>query len=394
MKSVSLSTTFAVSALDSSLSPAAGYLAQEYAQREALYAVQPALTQRHLEAQAAALAQTLGHPGRLASQGASFTLPDQVNFPGGESAGLSMLNLPKNQRRQTVRSWVDWLKGASFAAVLRHRLDQLEAGNNPGLAVAAALLRFALVKHLVYQILPAGRSLHPINTAVDNDQDYLADLIPSEIAWRLGGPASALAGKQNAPAEDEALAFEDRGELLTPYTESACHFYLPQWVMVDEHNKLLVSSFAVAEALLTSMQNYVDILQTAAEIAPYIAADSVYQQKRYGMLAQLVNQGRSLANCEMQDIIAEVHRRLALDGLNRGLSISIPYFDDQALQLRLLALEAIPAGRILFVPAFLVLSCQQARARVARDTHLDPSTRTHLLDQIKSLEKTFSNVIG
>ncbi len=42
--------------------------------------------------------------------------------------------------------------------------------------------------------------------------------------------------------------------------------------------------------------------------------------------------------------------------LNRGLSLSLPYFDDQDMELKNLDFDVIPAGRVMFVPAFLVMA--------------------------------------
>ena len=60
-----------------------------------------------------------------------------------------------------------------------------------------------------------------------------------------------------------------------------------------------------------------------------MVADEDYQRKRYGMLGQLVNQGRALARYETDDIIRTIKERAAQHDLNRGLSLSLPYFDDQ-----------------------------------------------------------------
>ena len=64
----------------------------------------------------------------------------------------------------------------------------------------------------------------------------------------------------------------------------------------DDKGKLLVGSVKEAEAHVQSMQRYVMILHRALSLAPYISADEEYQRKRYGILGQLINQGRALAN--------------------------------------------------------------------------------------------------
>jgi hypothetical protein len=137
------------------------------------------------------------------------------------------------------------------------------------------------------------------------------------------------------------------------------------------------------------MQRCLFILHTAVGLAPYMVADEIYQQKRYGMLGQLVNQGRALARFQTGEIIQIIHQRAKAQDLNRGLSLSLPYFDDQSLEIRLHEIEIIPAGRIMFVPAFVVRATNEAQAKVAQDTRMSPSTRKHLLAELATLEKAF-----
>jgi hypothetical protein len=108
-------------------------------------------------------------------------------------------------------------------------------------------------------------------------------------------------------------------------------------------------------------------------------------------LGQLVNQGRALAQYETAEMIQTIQRRAAAHDLNRGLSLSLPYFDDQDLQLRTHDFEVIPAGRIMFVPAFVVRAARQQQAMVAQDTRLSLSTRKYLLIELETLEKAFLN---
>jgi hypothetical protein len=61
------------------------------------------------------------------------------------------------------------------------------------------------------------------------------------------------------------------------------------------------------------------------------------------------------------------------------------------LEMRLLDFEVIPAGRTLFVPAFVVLAARREQARVAQDMRLNESTRMHLLSELKTLERAFES---
>jgi hypothetical protein len=75
--------------------------------------------------------------------------------------------------------------------------------------------------------------------------------------------------------------------------------------------------------------------------------------------------------------------------LNRGLSLSLPYFDDQVLAMKMRDFEVIPAGRIMFVPAFVVRAARLEQAKAGQDTRLSVSTRKHLLIELKMLEEVF-----
>ena len=97
-------------------------------------------------------------------------------------------------------------------------------------------------------------------------------------------------------------------------------FYLPQWVAFDDHDKLLVNSVSEADAHIASMQRFLKVLFAARSLAPYILADEEYQNKHYGMMGQLINQGRALARYMTGDIIRTVKERAAAQSLNRGLN--------------------------------------------------------------------------
>jgi hypothetical protein len=90
------------------------------------------------------------------------------------------------------------------------------------------------------------------------------------------------------------------------------------------------------------------------------------------------------------EIIARIKQRAESGSLNRGLSLSLPYFDDQELRLNTSSFEVIPAGRIMFVPAFVVRAVRQEEVKVSQDTRYNSSTRKHLLALLAMLENAFA----
>ncbi len=350
------------------------FLAQERAEWQATFEAQPFLIQRFLDAQAHSLAEAIL---QRASQ-VRFTLPDRVILKSKKAE-----TIPADQREQIAGGLFDRLAKTELDGVLRQQLFELEASPQVGVVTAAGLLRYATATYMVHHMLPSGRSVQ--YRALDGEE---IPTLPEENAQEM---ASALTEVTDAIAEEaENGADETRGELLTPYVPAARRFYLPQWVAFDEQDHLLVNSGVEAEAHIASMQRYLAVLHAAVSLAPYLVSDPVYQQKRYGMLGQLVNQGRALARYQTREMIEIIQHRAAARDLNRGLSVSLPYFDDQILQFRTLDFEIIPAGRIMFVPAFVVRAARQEEAKVAQDTRLNPSTRCHLLAELQMLEQVFA----
>jgi hypothetical protein len=356
----------------------ASHLRREYEAQKALFTAQSPLVQRFLEAQARNLADAVVN--RLSQ--VRFTLPDRVQTGAADQGGRGPLQVPEDFREQMAGGLIDRLTRTELVAALCERLSDLEQTSNPAVRTSATLLRYATARYMVKGMLPSGRSV-----------TYLAsegEEIPSIPAGDELQPESAITAATDAIAE-EGEREAGRGELLVPYVPAARRFFLPQWVAFDDQGSLLVSSVNEAEAHIASMQRFLSILHMAVSIAPYIVADEDYQQKRYGMLGQLVNQGRALARFETGEIISTIKHRAAANDLNRGLSLSLPYFNDQTLEMKTYPFQVIPAGRIMFVPAFVIRAAREEQVKVSQDTRLSPSTRKHLLAELKMLEEAFEN---
>ncbi len=346
-------------------------LREEYTRQQALFEAQPAIVQRFLEVQGRQVAESFTER----AQRVRFTLPDRITV--GEKA--EVLPISEAARTQSVGKFADRLSGRDVHITLRQRLTELESSPDKAIATSAGLIRFAAAQHIVRNMLPAGRSV--TYTAAEGEEIPSVPVAGSE-------PESAITAERDAIAE-EGKAEEGRGSLQVPYVPAARRFYLPQWVAFDDRGRMLVHSVDEAEAHVASMQKFLDMLFAARSLAPYMVADEEFEKKRYGMLGQLVNQGRALAWHMTGTIIAAIKERAAAQSLNRGLSLRLPYFDDQELRIKHHAFVVIPAGRIMFVPAFVVRAAQEEQAKVAQDTRLGPSTRKHLLRELSLLEVSF-----
>jgi hypothetical protein len=355
-------------------SPLAGELQDQLQAQEALLAAQSRTVQRFLESQGRQVAD--GLLARVSQL--RFTLPDQIVIdPEKQTTG----QIPPDQRQQAVGGFVDRFTRADMRVLTRQHLAELEQSPDPAISTAARLTRHATVRTMVYLLLPTGRQV-----------EYRAaegEAIPSVPAGATRRVESAITAPTDVIVE-EAQDEAERGEVIVPYVPYARLFFLPQWVAFDEHDQLLVGSAQEAEAHIASMQRFLDVLHAAVSLAPYMVADPEYQRKRYGILGQLVNQGRALARFQVQDIVETIKLRASAGSLNRGLSLSLPYFDDQSLQMKTRDFEVIPAGRIMFIPAFVVRAMRDEEAKVAQDTRLDPATRNHVLDELRMLADAFS----
>jgi len=351
-------------------------LRQEYQAYQNLFQAQPMLVQQYFGIQASALAEAIiqGLPR------VHFVLPEHVACLLASESAMEVESIPIDNREQVVGRRLLRLTYPDLRTALCQRLSELEHSSNQAVSVSAILLQYAIAIHMIYNMLPAGRSV--IYASVDGDD------IPNQPVEGDFDHISIIAGQIGAYAK-VTQAGEQGGEVLVPYVEAARRFYLPQWVAFDSQGHLLLGSVREAEAHIASMQHYLAILNTALMIAPYMIADETCQQKRYGMLGQLVNQGRALAQFQSQQIIQTINRRVAEHKLDRGLRLSLPYFNDQTLAMEECNFEVIPAGRIMFVPAFVVLAVQHQGAKVAQDIHFSQSTRRHLLSQLSKLEQAF-----
>jgi hypothetical protein len=102
-------------------------------------------------------------------------------------------------------------------------------------------------------------------------------------------------------------------------------------------------------------------------------------------------QGRELARLQVQEMIRKVRTRAREHRLDRGLTVSLPYFDEGAQELRWRELVIIPRGRIPFVPAFVVLAARQEIEHVLAEAGLSETTQAHLVELLQALAGAFAS---
>ena len=88
-------------------------------------------------------------------------------------------------------------------------------------------------------------------------------------------------------------------------------------------------------------------------------------------------------------VVGKIQQYAKAGDLNLGFSLSLPYFDDQTLEMKMHNFEVIPTGRVMFIPAFVTLAARREQVSVAQDARLNEPTRMHLLSELKTLERAF-----
>jgi len=255
----------------------------------------------------------------------SFNLPTWIICKAGEAAATP---LPSRAREQHVGGFVQRFVAGDLREQLLKRISRLEHDLNPAVSTGAKLLRFATAVHIVHGILP---------------------------------PVVLVTSAADGVDLDPVLLIE--GELA------------PGYVIVAGN--------------LTPIQPFIRIFRDVIALAPYMVVDSQYLQKRYRLLGRWIKQNRDLAQYETMEIIRALHQRGRSLSLHRGLRISLPYFDDQELELKFYEFSVVPACRIGFEPAFVAGAARIERQKIAGDNGLSLTTRNHLLAQLRLLEHSF-----
>ncbi len=213
---------------------------ETYLAQKSLFEAQPAYLQHFLELQARMLAEALIH----GTSQLRFELPDRVVL----DASGQITPVPVQFHQQMVGGLITSVMGTDIRTALRQRLAELESADELSVASVARLIRYATVIHMVYEMLPSGRSVKYV--AAEGEE------IPTLPAPDEEMTQSAITADTDVIVEEGKP--EERGELVVPYVPAARRFYLPQWVPFDEEGHLLVGSVQEAEAAVASMQRFIN----------------------------------------------------------------------------------------------------------------------------------------
>jgi hypothetical protein len=329
---------------DRTADPALWQLQEERQAAQSLLQQQTAENRDWICLQAAHLAEAL-----LERRSAvCFRLPERVACMEENGEGTKLLEVPKEFQEQSIGGRLRKIPGGDLRAEIRQRLFHLEQSPYRAVAEGAKVVRYAVVRFLIRDWIP----LHGMKGGISAD----------------GKPESDTAMDSSSSTAYSNLSFDPSA--------------LENMEKVEE-------SVRDTKERLAILQQDIGALNLAISLAPYMFTDDAYQGIRCNAILQLVAQGQALSSLQTGVIIGKIKRGADAGELNRGLSLSLPYFDDQTLEMRLYEFEVIPKGRVLFVPAFVVLAARREQNRVAQEFHGSDSTRMHLLAELKALEQAF-----
>ena len=351
-------------------------LRQEYIGYQQLFDIQAPSIKKFIETQAGNIAEALLQELHQVK----IDLPDQVVCVN-ELGETHLEPVTAEFRRHALGGVLTRLAHPETTVALRQKFVELENSSHQAVATSAVLLHHAVAIHMAHKMLPEGRR---VRYASENDDTIPSIPVNNEIDRDSSSPDVFAA---ESTSVDQNLT--DQEDMPVPYVKAARWFYLPQWVAFDDKGSLLARNLPEAESMINSLMKYSLILNLVTGLAPYMVADEEYQRKYYGITGQLVNQGRALARYEMKEIIHTIQLRVASHTLDRGLSLSLPYFNDQTLKIESFNFEVIPVGRVMFVPAFVVLAVRAQAAKVARQSQLSHSTRRQILLELSTIERAF-----
>lgn len=274
-----------------------------------------------------------------------FFLPEKVILSDSVAKTFREESIPKRYRHQLLHQRVTQRKKSSLSRVLQHLCD-LQNSSHLSISLSASILRY-WVAHLWLNQIPQGESL-PVNS-----------------------------DKYDRPSDQNEVDQPDR--------------YFPQWMLIDADGQPLFSSISEAKTRIQSIEETLQSLLSMIAFDPAIVEEKAFRSRYTGLITQWIEQGRAYSEYLTKQIVAEIRHRNSQHTLNRGLTIRLPYLNDQLLEIEFLEIEVVPAGRIAFEAVFLLQAIHRTEQRLSENIKFSPTTRQHILAELKILETSFSD---
>ncbi len=157
----------------------------------------------------------------------------------------------------------------------------------------------------------------------------------------------------------------------------------------DDHGERLALSDTKADATIRHLCQYVEWLHVVERLYPGWTASDPYNEIYSTITGQLTEQGRALAHYYTVRLIDELMARWRRGEIARGLTLFIPYLDEQRYQMDTYKVVVVPNARIPFRPQFVVSACRVAQREVRLNPRLSQATRWQLISHLDQLIHAF-----
>ena len=157
----------------------------------------------------------------------------------------------------------------------------------------------------------------------------------------------------------------------------------------DKLGQLIAPDEPSADALVRRLSDGLQWLGTVERLFPGWITHDRYNEELEALSSCLIEQGRALAMHYTRQIVSEVQHSWWSGKLTRGLTLYIPYLDENRFRMRQYDVVVIPTGRILFRPEFVVGACRVSQHKVRKDAALSQATRWQLLSQLELIIQAF-----
>ncbi|MGB9639533.1 MAG: hypothetical protein ACPL3P_04800 [Anaerolineales bacterium] len=299
-----------------------------------------------------------------------FHFPDNLIIPSDPNGGmLQKASILPRYRTQKIAKRLHWKNHQDLVSRLIDRLDELERSTSIAVGLCAKLLRYLIAVRLFNQ-LPYPKA--------DGEAQVIEAMVARNDFSLL---ENRYFGDNNAPASQISMGNKNNAKRTS---------FFPEWAAFDHQGVLLELSEAEINQRMQRLQDYIHQLFLILAIEPAMMDDGDFQACYWGMANQWRQQGKAFAHYQTLQIVRSIRKRVEDNSLNRGLSISLPYFDDQALEIRLFDFEVIPPGRILFDPNFMIDAVEISKQRVKDDISFDEITKENIISELDFLQKAFA----
>lgn len=341
------------------------HLGRELHYKESLYRCQPQVIREFITTQARHIAQDIiDEVPRIC-----YWLPDYIVLQDEMRGTWHKAWIAPRYRKQHCGSHLLYGAKKDIPYTLIKRFEELQSSANIAVATCAEILRYRVALELLPTMPDSQNEFMPPDDIILQNMPFLE----VDLGQVYKSFYKAEIPHWNSYKFDEKKTFPNE-----------------DCILIGLDNYSLSAMNTTDEQFMSQIYNQIQLLATAFVIEPAVLEEARFQSFYSSVIHQWVIQCQAYVENLMKQIIQKIQRRVAENSLNRGLSLSLPYFDYQAMQINNLEIEIIPKARIPFRPEFIFQAVQETKEKINNDSKLDTETRSHLMEELDLLDKSFS----